>query len=131
MKNIQFIQNLIENVRWTDSLYQSHITYYGELLPHILMEEISEVFLAICDELFVSKSNSQENLTKLNKFLTIIENGMNSDSEEVTNLIILSFLENINPEVTSFISIKGLMGASLKAELEKLMRHQYGGQAAE
>ncbi len=120
MNNLEFIENIATNVSWTSDLYRDRISYYDQLLPHVLMCEMSTTFLSISDETFIHKLNVEENLVKLKIFLELIENGLNSNSSEVKNLILVSFIENVAPYIKYFSSIQTIIGNSLKEELESL-----------
>jgi hypothetical protein len=124
MNNIQFIQKITENIPWIKIIYLKHVAYYDEILPHILMEEISEVFIETGNEAFISGINTEGKITELSDFLKLMEEEMNTGSTEICELISLSFLENINPQLKIFSSIQQLMGKSLKLELDRLLSYR-------
>jgi hypothetical protein len=119
MNNTQFVENLVEKISWAKDIYLDHISDYHELLSYLLMEQLSDVFIRIANEAFVSKINIEENLIKIRIFLDVIENGIHMNSDEVRNLIIVSFLENIHPSIESFSSIKEMMGDFSRSILEE------------
>jgi hypothetical protein len=49
---------------------------------------------------------------------------MTIGSTEICELISLSFLENINPQLKSFSCLQQLMGKSLMLELDRLLSYR-------
>jgi hypothetical protein len=119
MNKISFIENIANNVPWTKNIYIENIQSRYKPRPYSFMDQASEEFMKICHEAFVLKANTNENLEKIKAFLKEIEDGMqNENYDDIHSLIMVSFLENITPDLESFDCIRELMGYSSRAVLE-------------
>jgi len=52
--------------------------------------------------------------------LEYLEDGLRTGSDEVKELIVVSFVENLIGETTALMVLKLVMGSSLKAEVERI-----------
>jgi hypothetical protein len=95
--------------RLTD-VYQQHVADQGELLPHVLMGDITRVV--------VMASTGREEVDWLPKSLQRVENGLASGDEDVAELIGVSFVENLAGENAAIQSLIPSMGKELRKEVK-------------
>jgi hypothetical protein len=90
-------------------VYQQHIADQDELLPHVLMGEITR--------LVISKVR-REQTEWLPKFLQQLELGLSSDNNDIKELIGVSFVENLCGEDEVIQTLLPTMEAALRREIQ-------------
>ena len=109
--SVSFIEELIRLVPELKPIFDEHVTDNDFLLPHVFMGDVTRFAIA---EAGKSRSCAIETL------LQHLENGLESGSNYVKELISLSFAENLLGETTALKVLKPLMGPNLKTEMETL-----------
>src|SRR5262245_36530767 len=107
----KFVNGLLEQVTSLKTIYDKHIRDNDELLPHVLMGAVTR--FAIAES---SKPQSRELVT----LLRYLEDGLQKGSEEITELIVVSFVENLVGEKIATESLKPLMGPLLRSEVAQI-----------
>jgi hypothetical protein len=85
----EFITGLVQQVPELKPLYQCHLGYYEELIPHAFFGELTRFFAHKC------RDEDQHDTATLGRLLTLFERALESQAEEVHELICVSFVENL------------------------------------
>ena len=107
-----FVDGLLQGIPGLRTLYDKHIRDYDSLLPHVFMGDVTRFAIADSD-----KPQSRDTISALFEQL---ESGLQAGNDEVTELIVVSFVENLVGEQISLKSLKPLMGPLLKSEVEHI-----------
>lgn len=83
------------------------------MLPHVLMGDVTR--FVISQHQLELKSRSLSPV--LDRCLSFLEKAMQADSQEVQELLSVSFLENLAQSDDLYFSIRSRLGPALKAEL--------------
>jgi hypothetical protein len=118
MNVTQFVENITQENSWIRDIYVKHISENHELYDYYFMDEVSSAFVDIANNVLLSHVNSEENLVKLKKILDGIENGLQTNSDEIIRLILVGFIENITPEMQIFSFIREMMPDNTREVLE-------------
>jgi hypothetical protein len=110
-----FLNELLKKVPELTSVYDEHLYDYEELLPHVLMAEITRFIVKLANK--VIKNKKDDNL-KLSVILDHFENALNEGNEELTNIIVVSFLENLETDIPAYSFLKSQFGKELKNSLK-------------
>ena len=90
-----------------DRIYDEHVRYYEEVLPHVLLGELVR-FLCTNDQTGTVRT----------KAVALLELAMESDDPRISELIAVSFLENLDPQEDVSHSITKLFGPRLREQFE-------------
>lgn len=110
-----FFDSLLEKVPELNSVYEEHLSDYDELLPHVLMADITRFILDLLD-----KDHNQSNEEKISIFLRHFENALKLGDEEVKNIVVVSFLENLEQDSPSYDLLKSRFGKELQNSLRQI-----------
>lgn len=110
--NAPFIEELLRRVPDLKPIYDEHLTDNDTLLPHVFMGDV--VRFAIAE---VENPRSRASISTL---LEYMEDGLRIGREEVKELIIGSFVENLIGEVKALKVLKPLMGPTLKTQVGRI-----------
>lgn len=113
-----FIDNLLYSAPELRHLYDEHLNDYNGLLPHVFFGDVTRFMLKL-----VQKDNIDSRQVA-NRILILFESAIVEQDEDVQNLILVSFLENITPDDEGHEELVKLFGPHLKAEYVK---KDYGG----
>jgi hypothetical protein len=111
----QFVQTLVERVPVFEGALREHLRDHDELLPHVLMGDITRAITDLQEE---SMHRSKDAERSLAVALGVLEDGVQSRDREVRELIIASFLENLDRFEPSFGALRARMGPALSKALE-------------
>ncbi len=103
---------LAEGSPEVEAVYRDHISYQGELLPHVLMGDITRLVISAlatgeCPEWLVS-------------LLEQLDAGLLSGVPAVAELIGVSFVENLCGEDRAITVLRPKMGLALRRELRMI-----------
>ena len=115
-----FVNDLVAKVPELKQLYAEHLEDNDGLLPHVFMGDLTRfVISAIAnpEELGFSRQVASDILVRI---LEMLEAGMRSESEDVQELVAVSFLENLEPNEKYYESLKSLFGTSLAEQLKRM-----------
>jgi hypothetical protein len=105
-----FIDGLVLAIPELTNDYQQHIDGNGELLPHVFMGDVTRFAI---DQ--AAKSKDYQILQRL---LTYLEAGIQSNSTEISELAGVSFLENLMGEDAALVTLLPMMGKALRHEAQ-------------
>jgi hypothetical protein len=100
-----------------EPLYQEHMADYDELLPHVLMGDVTRLAMQLHVQALRGAAEARDQLTQL---LHILEEEMQSSDDEVQELIAVSFLENLERDDPQFPDLRNQLGQNLLAALDSL-----------
>jgi hypothetical protein len=103
-----FVRRLIAAVPELDEVYRQHVIEYDELLPHVLMGDVTRFAIAN-----VGLSGIEGSLSKL---LVFLEDELVSSDREISELIGVSFIENLCGERDAMDVLFPRMGKALRKE---------------
>jgi hypothetical protein len=106
----EFSHDLVTRVPWLLETYTEHLQDHSTLLPHVLMGDITRVVVA-----YSGDAARKDVLTIL---LAHLESALKNGSDEVRDLIVTSFVENLTGETVALRSLRPLMGAALLAAVD-------------
>ncbi len=112
MTTESFIQQLLRRSPELKSTYDAHVADNDGLLPHVFMGDVTRFTIRQ-----TTQPESQEILMGL---LEQIESGLVDGSDEVKELIAVSFVENLCGEEEALESLSPIMGFNLREEVRKL-----------
>lgn len=105
--NTEFIKTLIAEVPDLQSLYDNHLKENNELLPHVFFGDLTRYVV----EKIQSRKREDESFVK--RILSILEEGLNQGSQEVEELIDVSFVENLSDQEEILVRLKEFGGPKL------------------
>lgn len=108
--NVSFIEYLLRLVPELKSNYDEHLADNDTLLPHVFMGDVTRFAITEAD-----KPRSQIVLVRL---LDCLEEGLKGGGDEVEELIVVSFVENLVGETSALKRLRLLMRPNLKREVE-------------
>jgi hypothetical protein len=107
-----FIEELLRLLPQLKSIYDEHLADNETLLPHVFMGDVTRFVVAEAE-----KSTSRDVLERL---LGHLEEGLKNGPEQVKELVVVSFVENLTGETVVLDALKPLMGPYLKKEVEAI-----------
>jgi len=112
-----FVQKLVSEVPVLQNAHQEHVTYFGELLPHVLMGDITRVAADLHGRALAGDTVADQALDSL---LAKLERGLDDDGGSVRELIVVSFLENLDLEGYAGDDFRRRLGSSLQEWLARI-----------
>ena len=113
----KFINDLVKKNSILKKIYDEHIKNNDELLPHVFMGDLTRKIVEL-DQSIRNKRAGGAEIMIIKNIMDDLERGLSSSSNEVKELIIASFIENLidykNKEY-----IKTYFGKVLLDEYEK------------
>lgn len=106
------------NLPGFDRIYDEHVAYHDELLPHVLFGDLVR-FLSAEVELHGPESAT------LKQAMLLLENGMSDGDSRVHELVSVSILENLEPEDPSFGAIRSSRRPMSSASCRRRRRLNY------
>lgn len=113
--SVVFIHELTTAVPRLKDLLARHVADCGELLPHVYMGDVSRFAIRQHREGVGGASGPRAVLDVL---FTILERAATEGSEDVKELITVSFLENVAEEMAASTDLRSLLGPTLRRELQ-------------
>ena len=110
-RNKLFIEELLDLVPELRSVYDKHLENNGSLLQHVFMGDATRFIIA--------EASKSQNEILLQKLLNYLEAGL-KQGEEVEELIVVSFVENLIDEKIALQVLKPLMGSNLRTQVETI-----------
>lgn len=110
-KSEEFFDGLIGDDQELKKLYDDHIIEYDELLPHVLMGDVTRLVIDRATRF------GNQHAVELQRILDYFERALLGSDEEIANLIVISFLENLEQSDESYRVVKSLLGKEMKRYL--------------
>lgn len=115
---VTFIHELTSAVPQLKGLLTQHVAEYGELLPHVYMGEVSRFTV---EQHHQSAAGARGPRSVLEELFATIERADTEGSEDVKELISVSFLENIAEEMVASADLQSFLGPTLRRELQPIL----------
>jgi hypothetical protein len=115
---VDFVDKLVEEFPALQPMLREHVAESGETLPHVFFGDLTSYAV---DE-FVRGTD----LVQLERLLDRLEESFSlTGDDEITNLIAVSFVENLPYRDEPGEGIRNLLGPKLKRELESQRPSSY------
>ena len=111
-----FVEKLRTNVRGFGRIYDQHVSYYQQVLPHVLLGDLARYLKS------VANSNGPERVA-LDEAVGLLECGMGSADTKLRELVAVSFLARLDPEDEDLEPLRARFGERLK---EQYLVHKEG-----
>jgi hypothetical protein len=92
-----------------ERVYDEHVRDYDEVLPHVLLGDLVRFLDA---EVRIRGPASHA----ARATVSLMEEALASDDPRLQELVVVSFLENLDPADETFPTVRGLFGPRLEAE---------------
>lgn len=106
-----FVDQLTSISRELTEVRRQHFADQGELLPHVLMGEITRL---------VIKNVGREQVDWLPELLQQLEVGLESGNDDIAELVGVSFVENLVGENAAIQTLLPGMGDALRREVRSI-----------
>ena len=116
----KFMATLLSEVPELAETYQTHVMENDEVLPHVLMGDITRLALQLADW---GTNHSGRGAATLERLLKLLDDHMAAGPREVRELIAVSFLENLDESDAGYSALAARLGPALARE----MTHLHGG----
>ena len=109
-----FLHDLLRAAPDLKPILDEHLAANDTLLPHVMMADLARFAVA-----GVADIRKRTNVLRL---LNHLEQGLSIGDEEIRDLILASFVENLVGEATALRLLKPLMGPNLRREVGSICR---------
>lgn len=116
----KFVHDLLEIAPELSTLHADHLDAYETLLPHVWMGDFSQYLIELNERIDAQAGSNEK--TTLNELIEFLELQLKTGSEEVKNVIGVSFLENIAHYAVVTPSFRTRLGKTLDSELEAMLQ---------
>ena len=100
-----------ERVKGFAAVHQEHVADNDEVLPHVLLGDLVRLLCARVESAGIGDQSVQG-------ALALLEAAASADDQRLQNLVVVSFLENLEPDHAPSQAIKGALGPALRAHLQ-------------
>jgi hypothetical protein len=107
--NQEFVADLIRLVPELEPAYREHVVFNEELLLHLFMGDVTRFA--------IERASGRSNEPVLARLLGYLEERLANGSEEVQELIVVSFVENLQGEVPAILALAPAMGQLLRQQV--------------
>lgn len=107
-----FVEELLQLVPELKPAYTEHIADNDALLPHVFFGDVTRFAIA--------EANKCQGPSALIRLLDQMESGLRTGSEEVGELIAVSFVENLCGEEDALKRLRPLMGSRLNQQVKAI-----------
>ncbi len=111
---IEFVKSLASAFPSVRSLLDEHCGFYGEVLPHVFLGEVTRALV----KLHAAPTRSREG-TQLREVLAFLDDRFRDDPS-VHELLTVSFLENLPAPEEEGHAIHALLGPNLKRAAQEM-----------
>jgi len=113
-----FFLTLTSKVPEVIPIYEEHIKDFGELLPHVMMSTLTRYVIEIHRRSQINEPDANHNRQILVKILSLLESAMASSDAKLRDLVLASFLENLDFSDEHYKNLTALFGPHLKKNLK-------------
>lgn len=104
-----FVERLTSASPQLTAVREQHVEDHGELLPHVLMGDITR---------FVIARSGDESAEWVTDLLQHMESGLVSGNRDIAELVSVSFVENLSGETAVIAALLPEMGDALRKEVK-------------
>jgi hypothetical protein len=102
-----FVERLRSDIRGFGRIYDQHVSYYHQVLPHVLLGDLVRYLKS------VASTQGAEPIA-LDQAMGLLETGMGSPDLKLQELVAVSFLARLDSEDEDFEPIRARFGDRLK-----------------
>jgi len=114
-----FFETMAQEVPEFRNVYDEHVSWNHEVLPHVLMGDVTPMVLSLCRVASSRAEGAETARDMLVKILALLDRGMGAADKRLQELVSVSFLEGLKEEADEcYEQLTALMGPRLLAELE-------------
>jgi len=110
-----FVPTLLAEVPGFQVIYDEHLQAYDEVLPHVLVGDLTRYVVASYRQMRTDASGTARQVA--DRSLALLEQAMQSSDARLQELVSVSFLENLHQADEDYDDIKTLLGPHLVKEL--------------
>jgi len=114
----EFIRSLVEKHPSLDPLLREHLVDFGEVLPHVFFGDLTRY--VISEFCRFGDDHTATDGPQLKGLLDELERAFAAGTDEVSELIAVSFLENLPRPGEEGAGVRDLLGPALRAELRRI-----------
>jgi hypothetical protein len=92
---------------------------FGEVLPHVFFGDFTRYVIALLDQEQAGVAGAGNELREI---LAYLENSYAEGDEDICELIVVSFLENLTPWAGQDVRIREFVGPHLRHQLDVMAR---------
>lgn len=120
MKTVrEAIQILLDRVGELRPIHDEHLADNVELLPHVFMGDVTRFVVSLHKKLLMDPG-SEHGEKILSTTLELLERALREGDDDLQELIVVSFLENLEQSDEDYESLKRLLGKELSRHLSVL-----------
>jgi hypothetical protein len=117
---INFIDHLVASVPDLEDLLREHLSdNFGEVLPHVFFGEIARFAVSEASQFDDGLAGEHRISSSLEALLRELDDGV-ATGGDITELICVSFLENLPRQGQPGDHIRDVLGPNLRAELDEV-----------
>ncbi len=117
-----FADGLCATIPGFHLLYEEHIRDYDEVLPHVLLGDLVRFLTAEVE-------SHGDASAAVKPAMVLLERAMGSREPRIQELVAVSFLENLDPEHSSFSALRTLFGPRLEEQYQRIRAERPGSAA--
>ncbi len=102
-----FVEKLRTDVRGFGRIYDQHVSYYQQVLPHVLLGDLVRYLKS------VARSQGPEHVA-VDEAMGLLECGMGSTDTKLQELVAVSFLARLDVDDEDFQAIRARFGDRLQ-----------------
>ncbi|WP_287127861.1 hypothetical protein [Candidatus Cyanaurora vandensis] len=110
--NSSFIEKLLQRVPRLKPLYDEHIKENDDLLPNVFMGDVTRSV--------IKEAQGPQFDSLLRPLLDYLEEGIITGSDQIQELIIVSFVENLIGETVTLSKLRPLLPPIIRNEVERI-----------
>jgi hypothetical protein len=113
-----FVEKLRTDIRGFGRIYDQHVSYYRQVLPHVLLGDLVRYLKS------VARSEGPERVA-VDEAMALLESGMGSADTKLQELVTVSFLARLDPDDEDLEAVRSRFGDRLKEtyQADKRGRH--------
>jgi hypothetical protein len=113
-----FIQEVLSRSPGLRASYEEHLADYDELLPHVFMGDVTRYIMGMGGN--STAESAMEIEKELSELLDLFEASLADGDEYVQELVVTSFLENLEASDPAYPKIKARLGQRLSEQLRTI-----------
>jgi hypothetical protein len=107
-----FVTSIVRAVPELAAVLAEHVADHGVVLPHVFMGDVARFVLA--------RALSPAEQNALRTVLYLMDDGLRNGSDDVKELVVVSFVENLIGEESAVRTLRPLFKPALKAQVDAI-----------
>lgn len=115
----KYVKNMVKKIPELNIIYQKHLNdNFNKVLAHVFFGDLTRYVILLNDSICEEKNEEKKSVLK--SIMNYLENGLKHGDEYIQDLIIASFLENLDFKNKNYHSLKSFFGPELMKKLDEL-----------